>query len=422
MARGVLALSGGDAGDDDDAEQDAQPGKILHEARDGEMAALGEIPFGRYYGSHDATPLFVDAGRRVLRAHRPTARSSSAIWPNIQAALRLDRARRRSRRRRLRRIPAAVADRARPAGLEGLGRLGVPSPTGALAEGADRALRDSGLRLRGVARRGRLAAAARAARTTRRVAGRQGRRASDAVRRRVLVSRASATYALALDGEKRPCAVATSNAGHVAPHRHRRATSARKLVARTLMSPESFSGWGIRTVADTEARYNPMSYHNGSIWPHDNALIARGLRAATAFASMRSRCSTGSSTRACPWTCTGCPSCSAAFRGGRREPDAVSGGVQPAGVGVGVRVLCCCRPTLGLEIQRDRARRPLHAGQAADVPRRGPDPATCASLDVDASISSSSVTSDDVGIKVLRRDGDVRDRGDQVAARPRKPS
>ena len=50
-----------------------------------------------------------------------------------------------------------------------------------------------------------------------------------------------------------------------------------RLVARTLFSPESYSGWGIRTVAESEARYNPMSYHNGSVWPHDNALIAAGL-------------------------------------------------------------------------------------------------------------------------------------------------
>jgi glycogen debranching enzyme len=85
-----------------------------------------------------------------------------------------------------------------------------------------------------------------------------------------------ASYALALDGRKKPCKVRTSNAGHAlfgeiaAPARAQR-------VARALMSHEGFSGWGIRTVATSEARYNPMSYHNGSIWPHDNALIAMGF-------------------------------------------------------------------------------------------------------------------------------------------------
>jgi glycogen debranching enzyme len=84
------------------------------------------------------------------------------------------------------------------------------------------------------------------------------------------------TYALALDGEKRPCRVRTSNAGQVlfggiaSPERAR-------LVARSLMSKEMHSGWGIRTLAQGEKRFNPMSYHNGSVWPHDNSLIAMGL-------------------------------------------------------------------------------------------------------------------------------------------------
>src|SRR5439155_15856670 len=83
-------------------------------------------------------------------------------------------------------------------------------------------------------------------------------------------------YALALDGEKRPCRVRTSNAGHalwsgIAPPEH----AAR--IVEQLMHDRFFSGWGIRTVAVDERRYNPMSYHNGSIWPHDNALIADGM-------------------------------------------------------------------------------------------------------------------------------------------------
>jgi glycogen debranching enzyme len=84
------------------------------------------------------------------------------------------------------------------------------------------------------------------------------------------------TYALALDGSKKPCRVRTSNPGHclfsgiVSPARA-------KLVADTLLSEESFGGWGIRTVTAGAARYNPMSYHNGSVWPHDNAIAAAGL-------------------------------------------------------------------------------------------------------------------------------------------------
>src|SRR5207302_6630295 len=83
------------------------------------------------------------------------------------------------------------------------------------------------------------------------------------------------TYALALDGRKQPCRVRSSNAGHclfsgIAP-----AVQAKRTVD-SLLSPGLFSGWGVRTIAAGEKRYNPMSYHNGSIWPHDNALIAFG--------------------------------------------------------------------------------------------------------------------------------------------------
>jgi glycogen debranching enzyme len=84
------------------------------------------------------------------------------------------------------------------------------------------------------------------------------------------------TYALALDGEGRACAVRTSNAGHclltgIAP------AGAAASVARQLLAPSSFNGWGVRTLDERELRYNPMSYHNGSVWPHDNALIGLGL-------------------------------------------------------------------------------------------------------------------------------------------------
>ena len=84
------------------------------------------------------------------------------------------------------------------------------------------------------------------------------------------------SYALALDGKKQPCKVRTSNAGQLLFTGMVRADRAR-LVAADLMRPHFFTGWGIRTVARGEARYNPMSYHDGSIWPHDNALIALGL-------------------------------------------------------------------------------------------------------------------------------------------------
>ena len=84
------------------------------------------------------------------------------------------------------------------------------------------------------------------------------------------------TYALALDQQKRPCKVRASNAGHclfagIATDEYAERT------AKTLMSEDFFSGWGIRTLSTNEVRYNPMSYHNGSVWPHDNAVIAAGF-------------------------------------------------------------------------------------------------------------------------------------------------
>ena len=87
---------------------------------------------------------------------------------------------------------------------------------------------------------------------------------------------ALSTYAIALDRDKKPCAIKASNAGHCLFTGIATMDYARR-VAKTLLSESSFSGWGIRTLDMGEVRYNPMAYHNGSVWPHDNALIAAGL-------------------------------------------------------------------------------------------------------------------------------------------------
>ena len=84
------------------------------------------------------------------------------------------------------------------------------------------------------------------------------------------------TFALALDGGKQRCRVRSSNPGHCLYSGIVRSKRAPK-VAGVLMDDAMFAGWGVRTIAAGEARYNPMSYHNGSVWPHDNALIAAGL-------------------------------------------------------------------------------------------------------------------------------------------------
>jgi glycogen debranching enzyme len=271
IARGVLSfLAETQATSFDDA-RDAQPGKILHEMRGGEMAALGEVPFGRYYGSCDSTPLF------VMLAHAYYERTADRefidrIWPNIGAALQwmetsgdpdedgfLDYARQSD------------------TGLINQGwkdsHDSVFHSDGTTAEGPIALCEVQGYAYSAWKGASRLAAL----REDRKHADEWAARA-DRLRERFELAywcEDLDTYALALDGRRRPCRVRTSNPGHclfsgiVAPERAKR-------VCDTLMADASFNGWGVRTVAAGERRYNPQSYHNGSIWPHDNALIAAG--------------------------------------------------------------------------------------------------------------------------------------------------
>lgn len=272
IAKGVLkalALTQATAVDE---VADAQPGKILHEMRGGEMARLGEVPFGRYYGSVDATPLFVMlAGQYAGRTgDLATIRE---IWPNLLAAL------------------AWIDDwgdsdgdgfveYARMTG-EGLANQGWKDSFDSIFH-ADGRLAEGPIALCEVqayvfaAKRG----MAHLARRLRDDALADGLERQAAALRERFEDRFwlddLGCYALALDGRKAPCRVLSSNAGHVLfagladPDRAAR-------LAQLFTGRAFFSGWGVRTIAAGEARYNPMSYHNGSVWPHDNALIAMGL-------------------------------------------------------------------------------------------------------------------------------------------------
>jgi len=272
VARGVLTfLAETQATVINDA-QDAQPGKILHEMREGEMAALGEIPFGRYYGSVDSTPLF------VMLAHAYFERTGDLpfvnhLWPHVLAALNwMD----------------AYGD----VDADGLIEYARRSNAGLIQQGwkdswdsifhDDGTLAEAPIALCEVqgyafaAWRG--AARLAAARGDHDEARRWDDRAAAVQQQfeRAFWCEDLGTYALALDARKAPCRVRSSNAGHclftgIASPEHARR------VADSLMSDAMFSGWGIRTVSAGAARYNPMSYHNGSMWPHDNALIAAGL-------------------------------------------------------------------------------------------------------------------------------------------------
>ena len=272
LARGVLAYLAAHQAKATDPVADAEPGKILHEVRHGEMARLGEVPFRHYYGSVDSTPLFVMlAGAYLDRTD--DAATLRRLWPNIEAAL-------------------AWIDTYGDRDGDGFVEYFRMTEKG-LANQGWKDSHDSIFHADGSGAQGPIALCEVQAYVfaARRAAGRIARRLGDAVRAAALDAQADelaerfqaafwcediGTYALALDGNKRPCLVRSSNAGHAllagiaAPEYAAR-------VARQLLEGRFFSGWGVRTLASGEARYNPMSYHNGSVWPHDNALIAMGL-------------------------------------------------------------------------------------------------------------------------------------------------
>src|SRR5882672_4132570 len=272
IARGVLKRLAFYQAKSVDPLADAQPGKILHEMRGGEMAALREVPFAQYYGSVDATPLFVLlAGLYVERTGDDE--TLAELWPAIEAALRwIDGAGDPDQ------DGFVEYQRASEQGLANQGWKdsydAIFHADGRLAEGYIALSEVQGYVFAGKRLAGRCALRLG-------LVDRALQLETDAQRLAERFEEAFwcddlGTYALALDGAKQPCKVRTSNAGQLLFTGIARTDRAR-MVASDLMSHKFFLRWGIRTVARGEARYNPMSYHNGSIWPHDNALIALGL-------------------------------------------------------------------------------------------------------------------------------------------------
>ncbi len=272
VARGVLKRLAVFQAKEVDPRADAEPGKILHEMRGGEMATLGEVPFAQYYGSVDSTPLFLLlAGLYVDRTgDEETLRE---LWPTIELALRwIDGAGDPDR------DGFVEYGRATEHGLANQGWKdsfdAIFHADGRLAEGAIALAEVQGYVF--AAKRLMAKCALRLGKPdmTQRLLD-EAQRLAERFEEAFWCEDLS-TYALALDGAKQPCKVRSSNAGQLLFSGMVRDDRAAK-VAADLMRPHLFTGWGIRTVALGEARYNPMSYHNGSIWPHDNALIALGL-------------------------------------------------------------------------------------------------------------------------------------------------
>ncbi len=272
IAAGVLRHLAAVQATTEDAFRDATPGKILHESRRGEMARTGEVPFAAYYGSVDATPLFVMLASRYWERTGDTD-LIRAIWPNITSAL-------------------EWIDRYGDVDDDGFVEYQRECDTGLRNQGwkdsetaishADGELAPGPIALCEV--QAYVYAAKQGASTLAAMLGEAALADRLAGEARELAVRINAAfwddglgaYALALDGNKEPCRVITSNAGHllltdvVDPDR------ARRLVD-TLSRAGMYSGWGVRTLSAREVRYSPLSYHNGSVWPHDTTLVALGM-------------------------------------------------------------------------------------------------------------------------------------------------
>jgi len=272
LARGVLSFLASTQAQERSTFQDSAPGKIMHEARKGEMTRLKEVPFGQYYGAVDTTPLYVMlAGAYAERTGDMDF--IAGLWPSLQAAMGWIENEQASD------CDGFVCYRANTGnGLVNQGwkdsNDSIFHADGTLAQGAIAVAEVQGYTYAAF----RTMAAMSDRRRDAEAASRWRKRAEalrNAVEQKFWIEDME-FYALARDGEGKPCRVRASNSGHLLFTGLASRKRAR-CVAEQLLSPALNSGWGIRTLARGEVRYNPMSYHNGSVWPHDGAICASGI-------------------------------------------------------------------------------------------------------------------------------------------------
>lgn len=272
LAMGTLRYLARYQATDDDPFRDEEPGKIMHERREGELANVGAIPHTPYYGSVDSTPLFLILLSETFRWTGDLA-FVRELWDSVEAALMW---------------------------LEGYGDLDGDgfveyqrrSPVGLFSQGwkdshnaiirPDATIAEPPIALcevQGYVYDAKVRIAELCYLLDLRILGdRLVREAQElkAAFNDAFWDEEMGFYVLALDAQKKPVRTRASNPGHclwsgiVPPERT-------EIMARALLAEDMFSGWGIRTIAASSPVFNPLSYHNGTVWPHDNAIIAQGL-------------------------------------------------------------------------------------------------------------------------------------------------
>jgi glycogen debranching enzyme len=273
LAHSALQVLAGLQATERDDLADAEPGKLPHEVRRGELAALGEWP-SPYYGTHDATPLFLIlldeyerwTGDRDLVAELEPAARAALAWiegpgdPDGDGYLEYQT-----------RSPVGLRNQCWKDSWNSIcfadGRLAEPPIATCELQGY---AYDARLRLARLARQ---------VWDDPELAGRLERDAAALKERfnRDYWSQARGHYVLALDRAKRQVDAMTSNAGQLLWSGIVDSEHAPALVER-LLAPDMASGWGVRTMSARDGAYNPIEYHNGTVWPHDTALVAEGLR------------------------------------------------------------------------------------------------------------------------------------------------